>query len=138
MAAKPVVLVVDDDELVRRLITEVLRDEYEVLLASDGAEAMRLYAGRSGPVAAVLTDVRMPRVDGAQFVNWLRRWDASMPVLVMSGSPADADVECALRQPGVVWMPKPFTVEELLARLGELVRPRPETGAARRAGERSG
>jgi DNA-binding response OmpR family regulator len=104
------VLVVDDDEAVRSFMARVLEEEgYEVVQAGNGVEALSLLDRRdSGVVHLVITDVRMPYMDGRDFAASLARRAASPPVLFVSGSHTRADV------PGPM-LSKPFLPDELRA-----------------------
>lgn len=112
------VLVVDDDALVRASIGRVLEAAgYVVLEAGDGIEALDALARSGEAVAAVVLDLRMPRMNGRQFLAALRRDAryASLPVVVVSGA-LDGEVEGAS-----VAVAKPIAREELLRLLRELI-----------------
>lgn len=115
MRAKQAILVVDDDERVRELIHSFLIKDYDVLLAADGAEAMDSYELHAGRIAAVITDVRMPRVGGRELVEWLHRRRPQLPVIVMSGHPREGMEH--LRRQQMAWVEKPFAVKELVTML---------------------
>jgi len=108
------VMVVDDEESVREVATMILVDSgYDVVMAADGREALDLYA-RSQPVAAVLLDVTMPRLDGEQTLVELRRIDPGVRVVLTSGY---TNAESAKRLVGeglASFLPKPYRANELL------------------------
>lgn len=82
----PLVLVVDDDRLILQLVQEYLSSEYRVLTAKHGQLALAVL--EQEPVAAVLTDIKMPILDGLSLCQAMRadpRWQA-IPVMMMSGS----------------------------------------------------
>ena|SRR5579872_6717622 len=110
------ILVVDDDYAVRKLVKIVLETEgYDVLIA-DGAEtAMKLYD--QSPVALLLTDVVMPNIDGPKLADLLLQREPQLRVLFMSGS------EGASRGFGCV--AKPFTGAGLIRRVGEVLGSQP-------------
>ncbi len=116
------VLVAEDNEAMRDLVTEVLRERgYRVLAARDGEEAIALAESQDLQFDLVVTDEVMPRARGSALAARVRlRW-AKMPVLVISGQHVDAD---ALRRdlgPGIALLRKPFTPAELIAALDALM-----------------
>jgi CheY-like chemotaxis protein len=110
---------------VRSMLGAVLRASgYDPLLSEDGRDAMdRLAAGLS--VDVVLTDIRMPRMDGVAFVTELRTHEATrlLPVLAMSAY-NDERQEREVRAAGAnLFLPKPFTVQALAGALRTLLEP---------------
>ena len=130
MRAKQTILVVDDEERVRQLIHSFLMEDYDVLLAADGLEAMGCYELHAGRIAAVITDVQMPRVNGRELVEWLHRRRPQLPVIVVSGR-TGGEVEHLLLRRGVVWLEKPFEVKVLVSTLKRMLETQKE---GRRAG----
>ena len=113
MQAKQTVLVVGDEEGIRDLIHELLDDDYDVLLADDGLNAVGCYTNHAERIAAVITDV--PRVNGAAFVEWLRQQDAKLPIIAISNSIEDVE-EHLLRQKAIL-LKKPFHIVALVTAL---------------------
>ena len=109
------VLVVDDEEAIRKVACRILeRYGYRVLVAAHGAEAVSLYAASAGAVAAVLTDMSMPTMDGPAMIVALQAIDPSVRVVGSSGLDADGKAEEA-RSLGVAhWVPKPYSAAALL------------------------
>ena len=116
MRARQAILVVDDEERIRELIHSFLMEDYDVLLAVDGQEAMDSYELHAGRIAAVITDVRMPRVGGRELVEWLHLRRPLLPVIVVSGH-AEGGMGHLLSRREVVWLKKPFEVKELVTTL---------------------
>lgn len=121
MAAK--ILVVDDDANVQRLLTYTLKQEgYEVAVAPDGAEALRLW-GAEDP-AIILLDVTLPKLDGYQVAARIRADegdDRHVPIIILT---SDREVEQkvrALRAGADDYLIKPFHQAELLARIKGLL-----------------
>lgn len=115
------ILVVDDDQAVREALRRSLTyNGYAVDLAADGAEALEKVVTCS-PDAMVL-DVMMPRVDGLETCRRLRAADNQVPVLVLTARDAIADRVAGLDAGADDYLPKPFALEELLARLRALLR----------------
>jgi CheY-like chemotaxis protein len=114
------VLLADDEAIVRGVVRETLeRFGYSVLEAADGPEALELAERHQGSIDLLLTDVRMPRMNGVELAGRLRATRPSLRVLFMSGL-ADADVASELQQrPEVHYVDKPMTPSVLLQRVGE-------------------
>lgn len=86
------VLIVDDVEMNRALIAEMLRDTYEISEAANGEEAISFMDERHSEVAVVLLDLVMPRMDGYEVLKIFseKKWFDTVPVLVISGEKAEA------------------------------------------------
>ncbi len=111
------VLVVEDDETVRRLATRVLeRAGYKVLAAGTGQEALQLCLEASGGIAVILADVGLPDMRGPELGKTLLDLEPAARILYMSGhSPEDlADVA---RLANAHFLPKPFDPDQLLRSL---------------------
>jgi CheY-like chemotaxis protein len=115
------VLLVEDDQRVRSALTRVLRGHgYQVLLASDGAEAMTVVETHSGTIDALLTDVVMPRSSGPEVAELIRQRRGSK-VLFMSGYTEHAALHCGELLRGHSFLQKPFTPSALVAKLREIL-----------------
>jgi DNA-binding response OmpR family regulator len=115
---EPLVLVADDDEDIRSLVTFRLeRAGYRVVTASDGEHALSLALERS-PDLAVL-DVMMPRLDGYEVTRRLRQHEATkaMPVILLTARAQEADVERGFEVGADDYIRKPFSPQELRARV---------------------
>ena len=112
---KPTVLVVEDDVSVRNLIRTTLKaHDYRFLLAANGATAL-LEASSHNP-DIILLDLGLPDMDGVEIIKEIRGW-SNMPIIVISARSEDADKIDALDAGADDYLTKPFSVEELLARL---------------------
>jgi two-component system, OmpR family, response regulator MprA len=115
------ILVVDDEAAVRESLERSLRFEgYEVVAASDGAEALARV--RDDRPDAVVLDVLMPRLDGLEACRRLRARGDDLPVLLLTARDALADRVSGLDVGADDYLVKPFALEELLARLRALLR----------------
>jgi two-component system response regulator MprA len=115
------ILVVDDDRAVRDSLRRSLQfNGYTVELAGDGQQALDALSSQR-PDAMVL-DVMMPRVDGLEVCRRLRGAGDDLPVLVLTARDAVADRVAGLDAGADDYLPKPFALEELLARLRALLR----------------
>lgn len=110
------VLVVEDEDGLRCVIRRLLQDEgYTVLEAHNGVSALELLADRAGrEVSLVLTDLRMPIMDGRQLAAALARLQPSLPIVFMSGFTAQL-MDMRLVSPHFAFLPKPFQNDVLLA-----------------------
>jgi two-component system response regulator MprA len=123
------ILVVDDDRAVRESLRRSLAfNGYQVDLAVDGKSALEAVEQRR-PDAMVL-DVMMPRVDGLEVCRRMRAAGDELPILVLTARDAVSDRVAGLDAGADDYLPKPFALEELLARLRALLRRRPSHDAA--------
>lgn len=112
---KPLILVVEDDAAVRNLITTTLRThQYRFLTATNGESAV-LEASSHNP-EIVLLDLGLPDIDGVEVIRRIRSW-SNLPIIVISARSEDTDKIDALDAGADDYLTKPFSVEELLARL---------------------
>ena len=115
---RPTVLLVEDDDDIRELVRIALEQAgFRLLVAEDGLKALELAAGHPGPIDLVLTDMMMPHCTGRELAARLAEARPGVRVLYMSGYTGDE-----LRNPGreEFFLPKPFRMPELVARVGEL------------------
>jgi len=123
------ILVVDDDRAVRESLRRSLQfNGYQVELAADGLQAIES-VGAQRPDAMVL-DVMMPRLDGLEVCRRLRGTGDDLPILVLTARDAVSDRVAGLDAGADDYLPKPFALEELLARLRALLRRRTTAGEA--------
>jgi len=82
-----IVLVVDDMEINRELLAEILKDEYDVIMAENGKQALEYMEDRNQEIAVVLLDLIMPEMDGFEVLKAMKEkmWIDKIPVLVISG-----------------------------------------------------
>jgi two-component system response regulator MprA len=116
------ILVVDDERAVRESLRRALELEgYEIELAGDGAEALERLGAEPAPDAVVL-DVLMPNIDGLEVCRQVRRSGSRVPVLMLTARD-DVDSRVAGLDAGADdYVPKPFALQELLARVRALLR----------------
>jgi len=111
METRRSILVVDDEEVIRDFLSEVLED-YDVSLASDGDEAIEKIQARHFDL--VITDLRMPRVPGEEVVRVARQTHADTRVIVISGYSSLATVSQSVHNGACAFLSKPFSIKELL------------------------
>ena len=112
---KPLILVVEDDAPVRNLITTTLKThEYKFITAQNGNNAIMEASSHNPDI--VLLDLGLPGIDGIEVIERIRTW-SDMPIIVISARSEDKDKIDALDAGADDYLTKPFSVEELLARL---------------------
>ncbi|MGD9873169.1 MAG: response regulator [Kiritimatiellia bacterium] len=112
----PLILVVDDEAPIRRLVSRVLdQNGFCTLLAMDGQEAVDLFTERQEEIAAVVLDLVMPGMDGAAAARAMRRLNPALPVLAMSGMKTCPEDEIT------TFLRKPLNADGLLAALRNLL-----------------
>lgn len=119
------VLLVDDEELLREGLREVLEGHgLKVLEAANGAEALESFA-LADQIDLVISDVVMPEMDGVDFIDQLRKSFPDVPILTISGGSrvvsARYGLDSALLSGATDTLPKPFTSKQLLAKVDELL-----------------
>jgi two-component system KDP operon response regulator KdpE len=118
------VLVVDDEPQIRRaLVTNLTARDYEVIQAATGEEALRLVAERHPDL--VILDIGLPGMDGIEVVHGLRGW-TDVPIIMLSVRQDESDKIEALDAGADDYLTKPFGMGELLARMRAALRRSPE------------
>ena len=112
---KPLILVVEDDPSVRNLITTTLKtNDYRYVVAPNGSTAIMEATSHNPEI--ILLDLGLPDMDGVQVIQTVRSW-SNVPIIVISARSEDNDKIKALDAGADDYLTKPFSVEELLARL---------------------
>ena len=115
------ILVVDDEQAVRESLRRSLRfNGYEVLTANDGLEAVETVRAENPEL--VILDVMMPNMDGLEVCRTLRSEGWDRPILILTARDGVSDRVAGLDAGADDYLPKPFALEELLARVRSLVR----------------
>ena len=119
---KPVILIVEDEESLVGFIAEELKYEnYEVLIAVDGQEALTLFDANEERVNLLLLDWMLPKVDGLTVARKIRR-RSQVPILMMTARDQVVDKVSGLDAGVDDYLTKPFDIEELLARIRVILR----------------
>jgi len=120
--AREVILVVDDEPTVRDLARRVLeRAGFAVETAADGVDGVATVRLKRHELAAVLLDVIMPRLGGRDAVQEMRQLVPDLPIVLMSGFTAEADVAGVRALGGVEFLGKPFAAEVLVRTVRALI-----------------
>ena len=114
VAARPRILVVDDEPGIREGCRKILASEgFEVITAGDGKAGLEQFLDR-GPFAVLLVDLQMPRMSGLELIRELRGRDPDIvPIIITAHATIDTAVE-GTKQGAYSYIPKPFTADELL------------------------
>jgi len=119
------VLVVEDDEQLRRLTHRALDAQgYTVLVADRGATALDIARRHKGEIDLLLTDVIMPDTNGRKLAETIQAARPGMRVLYMSGYPDGAIASHGMLEPGVAYLAKPFTTDAITRRVREVLEAR--------------
>lgn len=117
------ILIVDDEKNVREISKATLEDHgYVVIMANDGVEALDAFRENNGKISVVVTDMMMPRMDGAAMIRELKRLKPGIKVIATSGLTAltDAGSEASIKE-ARAFIPKPYTTESLLRTLRQVI-----------------
>ena len=116
---KHTVLVVDDSAINRELLTEILKNEYNVIEADDGEVAIDVIGARGEEISVVLLDIVMPKVDGFEVLKYmnLNHLIESIPVITISGDESDATVRKAYELGVADYINRPFDAKVVYRRV---------------------
>jgi two-component system cell cycle sensor histidine kinase/response regulator CckA len=117
------ILVVDDEESIREITRGTLETfGYTVLTASDGTEALALYADKKNEIAAVLTDMVMPFMDGPATIRALQRMNPNVRIIAASGLGTGQRAGEGPLEGVAIFLNKPYTAEKLLKTLAQVLK----------------
>ena len=118
------ILVVDDTRNVQLLISDFLiSQDYEVLVASDGIEALDVFHAHTPDL--ILLDIMMPNMDGYQFISHLRK-ESDVPVIMITAKQQETDIIRGFDAGADDYITKPFRLRELLVRMRAVIRRAPQ------------
>lgn len=124
-SASAVILLVEDDLMVREMAADLLKSEgYSVLVADSPSKAEEIEQSYSGTIDLLLTDVVMPEMNGVELYKILQYKRPAMPVLYISGYTSDADVSNGTLGENVNFIKKPFTVDLFIDKVRQIVESR--------------
>ena len=116
------ILLVDDDEIVRKFVLHVLQASgYAVIEASNGPEALRIANEHTGPINLLLTDIKMPKMNGRELAERLMPLRPGVKVLYISGHTDSATVNEMALQRGANFLQKPFTPDRLTTKVRKVL-----------------
>jgi CheY-like chemotaxis protein len=112
------ILVVEDDEIIRKLIVEILKCEgYDPVEAIDGEDGLKKF--KASKFDAVFTDIIMPKMDGWALINSIRKINTKIPIAVVTGWPETVDNAENAGKAGWV-ISKPFSTQSLIGLAAEI------------------
>ncbi len=118
------VLIIDDEEVVRKMLAKALGDlGYEVLTAVDGMDGIETFADAHDEIDVVVLDMVMPRLSGEETFYQLQQIDPGVPVLVSSGYARNSAVERLAQAGAAGFLAKPFQLDELSRLLWQVAEP---------------
>lgn len=116
------ILVVDDNDMIREMLVEILEESgYSVYSAGTPGEALKIADGMTGDISLLLTDVVMPEMNGMELYERLLLKYGDLKVMYISGYTSKFSIHGGVLEDGVNFLPKPFTVQELLERIQRLL-----------------
>ncbi|MCH1983249.1 EAL domain-containing protein [Ruminococcus sp. OA3] len=124
------VLIVEDNQINREILREILSSEYQVLEAEDGQEALSVLQKHRDEISLILLDIVMPVMDGFAFLSYVKNEAAfaSIPVIVTTQSNSEEDEVAALSHGAADFVPKPYRPQIILHRAANIINLR-ETAA---------
>ena len=130
MTLQKQILVVEDNELNRMMLSEILSGEYQVLEAENGQVALDILKQYKDTISLILLDVRMPVMDGYTFLDRVKEEPelSLIPVIVMTQSDGEEDEVTALSHGATDFVPKPYRPQVILHRVASIIKLR-ETAA---------
>ncbi|MCK4462299.1 MAG: response regulator [candidate division Zixibacteria bacterium] len=113
------ILIVDDEEIIREFLLEVLGEDYRISVACDGDEAIAKIKERRFDL--IITDLKMPRVSGEEVVKFARQVDPDYQVVVISGYSTLFSVSESAKSGASAFLSKPFSISDLMKAVTECI-----------------
>ncbi|MBT8341488.1 MAG: PAS domain S-box protein [Desulfatitalea sp.] len=116
------VLLVEDDDMVRRMTAEILKEiGYSVLIVDTPTEALALFEKNDTPIDLLITDVIMPQMSGTELVSKINKLKPEVKVLYMSGHTENIIVRQGILKEGIHFVQKPFSMSDLAKKVRETI-----------------
>jgi excisionase family DNA binding protein len=119
------VLLVDDEESMRNLLSALLEPAYDVEIAADGETAMRLLSKPDTHYDLLISDLNMPDMDGLALIREAHRVDSSLPAIIITGYSSESSAIEALNIGVTGYLTKPFGAAQVLAAVAKALGARP-------------
>jgi DNA-binding NtrC family response regulator len=119
--SKKSLLIVDDEELIRELLSDILADEYNLILCKDGAEGIENFDKYAPQLSGVITDLVMPKVSGDMLIQHIRKRMPSLPILIITGYERETDTTLLQKGKSIHLLQKPFRIDRLQSVLNEML-----------------
>ena len=123
--ARARVLLVDDEESIRQLLSRMLESVYDVEIASDGETAMRLLREPDAHYDLLISDLHMPGIDGLMLIREVQRTNPALPAIVITGYSSESSAIAALNLGVAGYLTKPFATSQVLAAAAKALGARP-------------
>ena len=123
MKTRKKILIVEDNELNRAILSEILSEEYSILEAGNGLDALKILESERDEIALILLDVMMPVMDGYTFLDRVREDEelTLIPVIVMTQGDSEEDEVAALTHGATDFVPKPYRPRIILHRIASII-----------------
>ena len=111
---KRYILIVEDEYINQEILKEILKNEYEILIANNGIEGLEILKTSTKPISLILLDINMPLMDGFSVIKEIKKDDIyrNIPIIVITGD-KDSELE-ALQLGAVDFITKPFDINEVI------------------------
>lgn len=130
MSENPRLLLVDDEPVICQACQRIFsRQGFQVDVSTDACEGLNWAIERD--YAVVLLDIKMPKMEGIQFLEQLREKKAELPVLIITGYPSIPNAAAAMRLGASDYVTKPFTPEQITQAVQRILGHRPTNSASR-------
>jgi two-component system, cell cycle sensor histidine kinase and response regulator CckA len=122
MAEPTLILVVEDEPTMLRLVQEALVDAgHKVIAATNGAAGLKAFQTNSAEIKLVITDLMMPKLNGVEMARMIRRESPTVPILFISGYADDLVFEDEVMKGPTMFMPKPFRQDTLVDEVASIL-----------------
>ena len=123
MKTRKKILIVEDNELNRAILSEILSEEYSILEAGNGLDALKILESERDEIALILLDVMMPVMDGYTFLDRIKEDKelSLIPVIVMTQGDSETDEVAALAHGATDFVPKPYRTRVILHRVANII-----------------
>lgn len=110
------IVVVDDSEIIRSIVEQTLRlyNYNEIIMASDGQDALEKIKSHIGKIALYVFDVNMPKMDGLTLVKEVRKFDTTTPIIMLTTETDKSKMLTAKQNGATGWIIKPFEGEKFI------------------------
>ena len=116
---KPIILVCDDEEGIRESIKLILEDDYSLVFAPNGLEALEILKNSSP--SAMLLDIKMPKMHGMEILKQIKHIKPKLPVIIVTGYQSVEMAQEAIRNGASDYIPKPFESKQILKAVASLI-----------------
>lgn len=121
---KPQILIVDDSEMNRDILSEILKDEYQILEAEDGEECLEMLEKYGTGISAVLLDIVMPKMDGFEVLEHMNQeqWSEDIPVIMISKQDSEEYIRKAYEMGACDYISRPFDSKIVYQRVFNMIK----------------